>query len=102
MSVQWNPWHGCKKISEGCLNCYVYRIDGGHGKESGTVRLNADFLLPLKQGKDGMKIKSGETVYTCFSSVGGCRYLAARCMENDENAAGSALCFFYKTNSSVK
>ena len=22
----WNPWHGCKKISPGCANCYVYRL----------------------------------------------------------------------------
>ncbi|MBE6038714.1 MAG: DUF5131 family protein, partial [Anaerofustis stercorihominis] len=20
----WNPWHGCRKISDGCKNCYVY------------------------------------------------------------------------------
>ena len=68
MSASWNPWHGCKKVSEGCLNCYVYRIDGSHGKESGTVTLNKDFLLPLRQTRDGMKIPTGETVYTCFSS----------------------------------
>ena len=23
----WNPWHGCKKISEGCKNCYMYYLD---------------------------------------------------------------------------
>ncbi|MDE6046291.1 MAG: phage Gp37/Gp68 family protein, partial [Alistipes sp.] len=23
MSVAWNPWHGCRKISEGCRHCYV-------------------------------------------------------------------------------
>ncbi|MBF1123937.1 MAG: DUF5131 family protein, partial [Solobacterium sp.] len=22
-----NPWHGCKKISEGCANCYMYFLD---------------------------------------------------------------------------
>lgn len=68
MSAFWNPWHGCQKISAGCQNCYVFRIDGRHGKESRDVTLNADFLLPLKEGKNGMKIQSGETVYTCFSS----------------------------------
>ena len=64
----WNPWHGCKKCSEGCQNCYVYRIDGKHGKESTKVTLNADFLLPLRKTRDAWKIESGETVYTCFSS----------------------------------
>ena len=68
MSVSWNPWHGCKRVSEGCQNCYVYRIDGAHGKESRTVTLNADFLLPLRGQGGSSKIRSGETVYTCFSS----------------------------------
>ena len=21
--ANWNPWHGCTKISPGCANCYV-------------------------------------------------------------------------------
>ena len=68
MSVLWNPWHGCRRVSEGCRNCYVFRIDGRHGKSGDEVRLNSDFLLPLREGKNGWKIESGETVYTCFSS----------------------------------
>ena len=68
MSVSWNPWHGCRRVSEGCRNCYVYRIDGAHGKESSKVTLNADFLLPLRESRGAFKIESGETVYTCFSS----------------------------------
>ena len=27
MSINWNPWHGCKKFSEGCENCYVINDD---------------------------------------------------------------------------
>lgn len=23
----WRPWHGCRRCSPGCLNCYVYRGD---------------------------------------------------------------------------
>lgn len=23
----WNPWHGCRKCSEGCRNCYMYYLD---------------------------------------------------------------------------
>ena len=23
----WNPWHGCRKCSEGCENCYMYFLD---------------------------------------------------------------------------
>lgn len=68
MSLLWNPWHGCHRVSEGCRNCYVYRIDGAHGRNGGEIHLNADFLLPLRKGKTGWRIEPGETVYTCFSS----------------------------------
>lgn len=68
MSIHWNPWHGCERVSEGCKNCYVFRIDGAHGRNGGDVRLNSEFLLPLKTGREGYKMESGETVYTCFSS----------------------------------
>ena len=69
MSIVWNPWHGCVKYSEGCLNCYVYRIDAKHERESREIKKNADFGAPLKKSRDGTyKIKSGETVYTCLSS----------------------------------
>lgn len=69
MSRIWNPWHGCRRVSEGCRNCYVFRIDGGHGQDAGKVRVNADFLLPLMHKRDGSwKIEAGETLYTCFSS----------------------------------
>ena len=68
MSALWNPWHGCTRVSEGCRNCYVFRIDGSVGRSSGEVRLNADFLLPLRESRGRPKIEAGETVYTCFSS----------------------------------
>ena len=68
MSAYWNPWHGCHRVSEGCRNCYVFRIDEAHGKPCGEVAINADFLLPLKESRGTPKIEAGETVYTCFSS----------------------------------
>ncbi len=67
--ARWNPWHGCHKLSEGCRNCYVYRIDGQHGRDSSDVRKTADFDLPVRMGRGRRyKIAAGETVYTCFSS----------------------------------
>ncbi len=70
MSVSWNPWHGCHKYSEGCLNCYVYRIDERYDKISSEITKNSSFDLPIRRGRggNGYKIPSGETVYTCFSS----------------------------------
>ena len=69
MSVTWNPWHGCNKISEGCINCYVYRIDGQHGKDSSIVAKTLDFNLPIKKKRNGIyKVPVNEKVYTCLSS----------------------------------
>ncbi len=65
----WNPWHGCHKKSEGCANCYVYRIDAKHGRDSSVVQRTAEFDLPVRRGRDGnYKIAPGELVWTCFSS----------------------------------
>ena len=66
----WNPWHGCRKISPGCLNCYVYRRDAEFGKDSSIVAKTAAFALPLKRNRQKeYKLKSdGEPVYTCMTS----------------------------------
>ncbi|HNY00958.1 MAG TPA: DUF5131 family protein [Bacteroidales bacterium] len=65
----WNLWHGCRKISEGCRNCYVYRIDAGFDRDASQVRKTGDFQLPVKRDRRGAyKVASGETLYTCFSS----------------------------------
>lgn len=69
MNDGWNPWHGCHKISEGCANCYVYRIDAAHDLDPTTPHRTATFSLPIRHKRDGSYvIPDGETVYTCFSS----------------------------------
>lgn len=65
----WNPWHGCKKYSEGCENCYVYRRDGSVGRDASLVSRNADFSLPeAKNRSGGYKIPDGSTVWCCMTS----------------------------------
>ncbi len=65
----WNPWHGCHKISEGCLNCYVYRTDTLHNKDSSVITKTNSFDLPIKRNRSKeYKISSRDTVYTCFTS----------------------------------
>ncbi len=68
MKNGWNPWHGCVKLSEGCANCYVYRIDGRYERNASAVGKNADFDLPVRMGRNGPAIPWGSTVWTCFSS----------------------------------
>lgn len=66
----WNPWHGCRKISQGCLNCYVYRRDAEFDKDSSIVTKNADFDMPVKRDRKGeykLQHKDGD-VYTCMTS----------------------------------
>lgn len=69
--ADWNPWHGCTKISPGCKYCYVYRQDEMYATEvdSSEVHKNTDFGLPLKRKRDkSYKIPSGAVVFTCFTS----------------------------------
>lgn len=67
--ANWNPWHGCKKYSEGCKNCYVYTMDAIYERNGADIKKNADFNLPIRKNRKGeYKILSGETVYTCFTS----------------------------------
>ena len=69
--ADWNPWHGCTKISPGCKYCYVYRQDEMYGSEkrSCIVTKNADFNKPIKRKRDkSYKIDPGTIVFTCFTS----------------------------------
>lgn len=69
--ADWNPWHGCTKISPGCKYCYVYRQDEMYGgtTDSSLCHKNAAFNLPLKKKRDGTyKIPSGKIIFTCFTS----------------------------------
>ena len=66
----WNPWHGCRKCSPGCLNCYVYYLDGVRDKDASVVtKSKTNFNLPLKKNRFGeFKIPPGKEVGTCFTS----------------------------------
>ena len=69
--ADWNPWHGCTKISPGCKYCYVYRQDEMYGSEvsSSECRKTGNFYLPMKRKRDkSWKIESGKLVFTCFTS----------------------------------
>lgn len=66
----WNPWHGCHKISPGCLNCYVYRRDESIGKDASVVSKIGDYNLPVKKNREGdYKLKAEDgVVFTCMTS----------------------------------
>ncbi|MBR1724336.1 MAG: DUF5131 family protein, partial [Ruminococcus sp.] len=66
----WNPWHGCKKISPGCANCYVYRRDESIGKDASIITRTNDHGLPLKKNRQGdYKLTPDDgVVFTCMTS----------------------------------
>ena len=66
----WNPWHGCRKASEGCDNCYMFTMDRWRGLDGGQVRRNkAGFRYPLSRTRDGLpKVRAGELIRVCMTS----------------------------------
>lgn len=64
----WNPWRGCKKCSEGCLNCYIHKGDYKRNINTNEIVKTKDFNKPIERLKNGnYKMKSG-LVYLCFST----------------------------------
>lgn len=66
----WNPWHGCKKVSEGCDHCYMYYLDRQRGRNGAEIyRVKNSFYYPLQKNRDGgYKIKAGEQLRVCMTS----------------------------------
>lgn len=64
----WNPWHGCKKISEGCKYCYIHKGDIKRNINTRDIVKTKDFYKPIDRLKNGnYKMKKG-LVYLCFDS----------------------------------
>jgi len=66
--MNWDPWTGCYKISEGCTYCYYY---GPYSKRFGQniVEKTNEFDKPIAKTKKGTdRIQSGKIVATCFAS----------------------------------
>ncbi len=66
--MNWEPWTGCYKISDGCTYCYFY---GPFSKRYGqnSVYKTNEFDKPIAKTAKGIyKIQSGKIVATCFAS----------------------------------
>ena len=50
--MNWEPWTGCYKVSDGCTNCYFY---GPHGKRYGqnTIQMTDQFDWPIRKKAKG-------------------------------------------------
>lgn len=66
--MNWEPWTGCYKISEGCTNCYFY---GPRAKRYGqnTIEKTDKFDWPIRTNKKGeYNIKGDKILATCFAT----------------------------------
>ena len=66
----WNPWHGCRKCSEGCENCYMYFLDRMRDQDGSHIyKTKNGFRYPLSRDRHGAyKVKSGEQLRVCMTS----------------------------------
>jgi protein gp37 len=65
----WSPWRGCHRYSEGCEHCYIHKGDAKRGVDTNNIEKTEKFYAPIeKNAKGEYKMKSGQTVYICFSS----------------------------------
>ncbi len=66
--AMWDPWRGCKKCSDGCKYCYIYKGDTKRNIDTSKVIQTNDFYKPIEKLKNGnYKMKSG-LVYLCFKT----------------------------------
>lgn len=66
--MNWEPWTGCYRHSEGCDNCYFY---GPYAKRFGqnAVKKTDKFDWPIRRNaKDEYNIKGGKILATCFAT----------------------------------
>ena len=62
-AIPWNPWHGCKKVSPGCKNCFVYKMDKRYGRDT-TIITKGKTTYELKD----KNCPPNSLVKLCFSS----------------------------------
>lgn len=66
--MNWEPWTGCHRISDGCTNCYFY---GPLAKRFGqdTIEKTDKFDWPIRVNAKGeFNIKGNKVLPTCFAT----------------------------------
>lgn len=46
--AMWNPWRGCKKCSDGCLNCYIHKGDAKRNINTAEIVKTKDLCAQAK------------------------------------------------------
>lgn len=67
--ARWDPWRGCHRCSEGCKYCYIHKGDLNRNVDTDSIVRTDKFYAPVDKNRSGeYKMKSGQTVFLCFSS----------------------------------
>lgn len=66
----WNPWQGCRKKSQGCKNCYMFRDMKRYGRSPTDIRRSkpGTFDAPLnmqREAERGDRVGTDRLVFTC-------------------------------------
>lgn len=61
----WNPWRGCKMISPGCANCYMFREQKRYGLDPTVITKTTTWKDPAKWQKEAEKLGVRTLVFTC-------------------------------------
>lgn len=67
--ARWDPWRGCHRCSEGCKYCYIHKGDLKRNVDTDSIVKTDKFYAPVAKNSSGeYKMKSGQTVFLCFST----------------------------------
>lgn len=68
-NFNWNPWHGCRKLTIGCMNCFVFRRDEINGVDPEKFYITDDYDLPVKYDENGnLLVPDYSVVDVCTNS----------------------------------
>ena len=79
----WNPWHGCRKYSEGCANCYMFVLDKAHKVpgQSTEIFRTRNFSKPLERDRKGNFKVPPEGLYRPYARLAGSLHLTPVLLE---------------------
>ena len=62
----WNPWKGCKMVSPGCKNCYMFRDMRRYGMDPEDITRTkpGTFNAPIKWNREAQANRKPEFVFT--------------------------------------
>ena len=70
--MNWEPWTGCYKVSDGCTNCYFYGPTAkryGQNTIQNTIQKTDKFDWPIRKNEKGeYRIKGDKILATCFAT----------------------------------